>query len=299
MFETDQYQLLDFGEGRKLERFGAEVLDRPSPAAVGHQLSDAELWASATARFDLERGGQGEWDDSALSSAVDDGSWSVRHGDGQLLMKLRGSGNVGVFPEHANTWGWITSQVRLRRESNSDERPRVLNLFAYTGGATLAAAAAGAEVTHVDSSGPSVAWAKRNAEASGMAHLPVRWIVEDAMKFLAREVRRGNRYDGIIADPPTYGHGPKGKPFKFRKNSDGLMQLCGELLSPVASPGQFLLFSCHTPGFSAADAAAAVARVLPDSAGGQVERQPLILNCQDGRTLESGVAARWAPGSTD
>lgn len=297
MFATDQYQLLDFGEGRKLERFGVEVLDRPSPAAVGHSISDPDLWGSATARFDVERGGKGQWDDSTLASDTEGGFWPVRHGESHLLLKLSASGNVGLFPEHASTWGWIASQIRSGIDARPADPPRVLNLFAYTGGASLAAAIAGAHVTHVDSSGPTVAWAKRNAEASKVADLPVRWLVEDAMKFVTREVRRGNHYDGIIADPPTYGHGPKGKPFKFGQHLDELIELCGQLVNRERSPGQFLLFSCHAPGFETADAVSTVASVLPDSEAGRVTGQPLTLECGDGRILEAGISAQWSsPG---
>ena len=145
-------------------------------------------------------------------------------------MQLGASGNVGLFPEQAGNWDWIANQVSQCHSSLPSGRPRVLNLFAYTGGASLAAAIAGAEVTHVDSSGPTVAWAKRNAEASGLADLPIRWLVEDAMKFMERECRRGNYYDGVIADPPTYGHGPNGQPFKFKQHLGSLLELCGELL---------------------------------------------------------------------
>lgn len=294
VFEAREYQLLDFGEGRKLERFGAEVLDRPSPAADGLPRAHSELWGSATARFATERGGKGEWEVSSARSNADDGSWTVSHEDSRLLLKLSASGNVGLFPEHASTWGWISDKVATCHGARPSEPPRVLNLFAYTGGATLAAAFAGAEVTHVDSSGPTVAWAKRNAEASNAADLPVRWLVEDAMKFVAREVRRGNRYDGIILDPPTYGHGPKGKPFKFREHVNELVAMCGELRNAERTAGQFLLFSCHAPGFDAADAVAALARVLPDVESDRVTGHALVLECSTGRVLEAGVAARWS-----
>lgn len=296
MFEPSQYELLDFGVGRKLERFGGEVLDRPSPAAEGIALENPGLWTSATARFSLEGGGKGQWSEHETTEGA---SWLVAHGDARLLMQQSASGNVGLFPEQASNWDWIAGRVSECRNNLTDRLPRVLNLFAYTGGASLAAALAGAEVTHVDSSGPTVAWAKRNAEESGAIDLPIRWLVEDAMKFVARECRRGNRYDGIIADPPTYGHGPKGKPFKFAQHVDELMELCGELLDDVDGSRRFLVFSCHTPGFDADDAAAAVTRVLGTSndapaRGGRVTSKPLTLDTRDGRRLSAGVSARWA-----
>lgn len=300
MFAPDQYELMDFGAGRKLERFGAELLDRPSPAADGIAIADAGRWKSATARFDLKQGGKGQWSGLAsrtTSAGVNAVPWTVSHGDSRLLMQLSESGNVGLFPEQASNWDWIADQVSQCRDSLPSRRPRVLNLFAYTGGASLAAAAAGAEVTHVDSSGPSVAWAKRNAEASGLADLPIRWLVEDAMKFVARECRRGNYYDGIIADPPTYGHGPKGRPFKFNQHLEALMEMCGELLEGSSPSHRFLVFSCHAPGFGPTEAAATVSQVLPDADGAQVTSRQLALESADGRRLAAGVGARWSASS--
>ena len=292
MFAADQYELLDFGGGRKLERFGAVVLDRPSPAAEGLEVADRALWERASVRFDLAAGGKGKWDQADLPDSPDGDPWSVRHGDSRLVMGLNASGNVGLFPEQAGNWDWIAEQVEQCASGLGSRRPRVLNLFAYTGGASLAAAAAGAEVAHVDSSGPTVAWAKKNAEVSGLADLPIRWLVEDAVKFTAREGRRGNHYDGIIADPPTYGHGPKGKAFKFGQHVDELMELCSELLRGEGN--QFLLFSCHAPGFDEGDAKAVVSRVLPATAGTRLTARPLVLQTQDGRELSAGVSARWS-----
>lgn len=293
MFEPHEYELLDFGAGRKLERFGSEVLDRPSPAAASIDRSDPELWGSASARFEVARGGAGQWSQVDPSMPQpSDSTWSVRHGGSRLLLKQSASGNVGLFPEQASNWGWIADRVSGSKADS--RRPRVLNLFAYTGAASLAAAAAGAEVTHVDSSGPTVAWAKKNADASAMGDLPIRWLVEDAIKFAAREVRRGNVYDGIIADPPTYGHGPKGRAFKFDQHVGELLQLCGELLNHEDHPDRFLLFSCHAPGFGPDDAVSLLADVLPDSAGSGVTGRPLSLQSADGRELSAGVSARWS-----
>lgn len=296
MFEPNEYQLLDFGSGRKLERFGSEILDRPSPAAERASASNPDLWDSATGRFEVVKGSQGRWTGSA-ASANSDNRWAVRHGDSRLIMQLGASGNVGVFPEQASNWDWIADQVRQVRDSRATRPPRVLNLFAYTGGASLAAAAAGAEVTHVDSSGPTVAWAKRNAEVSGLADRPVRWLVEDATKFVARECRRGNTYDGVILDPPTYGHGPKRKPFKFAEHVGELLDLCAELIVGEHAVSRFLVFSCHTPGVGPEEAASMVSTALPDSEGGQMTSRPLALASADGRKLSAGVSVRWSAGS--
>ncbi len=292
MFEPDQYQLIDFGGGRKLERFGAELLDRPSPAAVGIEVAQPQVWTGATARFELAKGGKGEWSNDPPSGSADAGPWSVVHGESRLLMQLSASGNVGLFPEQASNWDWIADRVRQARNNLPDRPPRVLNLFAYTGGASLAAAAAGAEVTHVDSSGPTVAWAKRNAETSNMADLPIRWLVEDALKFVARECRRGNTYDGIIADPPTYGHGPKGRAFKFEQHVGELLAQCAALVAAPDAANQFLLFSCHAPGFGPNDAVAAVTSALPADRA-RVTSRPLVLETPEGRALAAGVSARW------
>lgn len=294
VFEPDQYELLDFGAGRKLERFGAEILDRPSPAADGTAVAHPDMWGSASARYEQTLGSKGEWSQPDLASLADESNpWSVRHGGSRLLMQLSASGNVGLFPEQAGNWDWISDQVRRFNNSLPDRPPKILNLFAYTGGASLAAAAAGAEVTHVDSSGPTVAWAKRNAAVSRLADLPIRWLVEDAIKFVSRECRRGNRYDGIIADPPTYGHGPKGRAFKFVQHVDELIELCAELLEGETSGNRFFLFSCHAPGFGPDDASATVATALPASDGSRMTTRPLFLEVGDGRRLAAGVSTRW------
>ena len=309
MFEPDQYQLLDFGAGRKLERFGRGVLDRPSPAADGVRVANPELWSSATARFDSAKGdsakgdratgGRGRWEGGAPDGTSPDAeSWMVRHGDACLAVSLNAAGNVGVFPEQASNWDWIAAEVGRCATTIVDRRPRVLNLFAYTGGSTLAPAAGGADVTHVDSSPPTVALARRNAEASGMADAPIRWLVEDAVRFVARECRRGNRYDGVILDPPTYGKGPKGKPFKFRQQLDELMERCGELLSGESPGHRFMLFSCHTPGFGVRDAETTVINALQLGDADQVTSRPLNLLTADGRSLSAGVCARWSSATS-
>ena len=291
VFDPGQYELLDFGDGRKLERFGAVVLDRPSPAAEELAVADPHKWASATARFAAERGRAGTWDPAPPVQEAATPTWTVAHGKFRLTLQPGPSGNIGVFPEHSANWGWIADRVREQAASRPEQPARILNLFGYTGAASLAAAAAGAEVTHVDSAGPTVAWAKRNAADSGLEDRPIRWIVEDAMKFVAREVRRGNRYDGIIADPPTYGHGPKGRPFKFRDSVDELIGQCAALLDQT-STAAFFVFTCHTPGFGSGHAVDAVSAVLPGGVGA-VDGFDLELRTADGRALPAGVCARW------
>ena len=193
---------------------------------------------------------------------------------------------MGLFPEQADNWAWIDERVRKAG------RPlKVLNLFAYTGGSTLAAAAAGAETVHVDAAKNIVAWARRNAELSDLPAAPIRWIVEDARKFVKRELRRGNRYDAVILDPPSYGHGPRGEVWRLPKHLPRLLSLCGQL---TAGRPEFMLLTCHTPGYEPST----LARMLFEALAGEgiVAAGPLLLRSADGRELPSGTVAQWKRG---
>ena len=191
---------------------------------------------------------------------------------------------MGLFPEHAANWPWLAEQI-----AHAGRELTVLNLFAYTGGATLAMAAAGARVVHVDSARSSVAWARRNAELSGLSAAPIRWIVEDAPKFVRRELARGNRYDAVVLDPPSYGHGPKGEPWKFDVGVAALVHDCFELTRDRL---QFMLLSCHTPGFSTRQAHDLFVAAAAGAAG-HVAVAPVELSSSCGRRLSCGIAARW------
>jgi 23S rRNA (cytosine1962-C5)-methyltransferase len=280
---TNDYQLLDFGGGRRLERFGEIVLDRPCPTAEGFERADPEAWQRADARFEGRNEEKGEWTDRRTLPE----RWTV--GIGQLRFELKRTdfGHLGLFPEQAENWKWIKEQIEGRNEGGDKEKAfpsapsphplplsqrergdigdsapsphplplsqrergdavQVLNLFAYTGGSTLAAAAAGAEVVHVDAAKNVVAWARRNAELSGLSNAPIRWIAEDAMKFVKREIHRGNRYDAVILDPPSYGHGPRAEVWRLSKHLPRLLSLCSEL---TEGRPQFMLLTCHTPGY--------------------------------------------------
>jgi 23S rRNA (cytosine1962-C5)-methyltransferase len=231
---SDQYELLDFGAGRKLERFGPWVVDRPSPAARDHAPKRPELWSQAAARYERSEGQRGSW-----TPAVEIASeWQVSCGPFALELKLTEHGQVGLFPEQANNWIWIAEQVRAVAAPI-----KVLNLFAYTGASTLTAAAAGAEVTHVDAAAGVVAWARRNAQLSGLSEAPIRWITEDARKFVRRELKRGNHYDAVILDPPSYGHGPGGEAWKLEEHLVELLTMCEKL---TAGRRQFMLLTCHS-----------------------------------------------------
>ena len=298
---SGDYELLDFGDGRKLERFGGVILDRPSPAAEGAAKARPDAWRVATARYDRTHGEQGEW--TPKKAALQ--RWNVsfalepqtgldpterRHGT-IISLQLQGSpfGHVGVFPEQQDNWRWIARQVATRKAIG--QRPvRVLNLFAYTGASTLAASAGGADVVHIDAARNIVERARRNAELSQLSDRPIRWIAEDATKFCQRELKRGNRYDAVILDPPTYGHGPKGESWKFAEHVLPLLRMCAELTSESRA---FVLMTTHTPGIGQAELAAYVAQGFFGSCSQPPETGELLLANSDGRRLPSGVFARW------
>jgi 23S rRNA (cytosine1962-C5)-methyltransferase len=297
MFESADYQLLDFGEGRKLEQFGPYVIDRPAPAAAGVRRAQAELWSKAIARFELsgeQRGGErGEW---VPADALPE-TWAIAFGPLRFELKPTDFGHLGVFPEQVANWEWIARQVCGL--VTGDERPKVLNLFAHTGGSTLAAAHAGAEVVHIDSAKSAVAWARRNAELSGLTNAPIRWIVEDAGRFVDRELKRGHRYDGIILDPPTYGHGPAGETWKLEEDLPALLAACAEL---IADRLGFILLTCHTPGITpplarellkcATNTVSHLNAQAAEASG--IPAGELLLLADSGRKLFCGVSASWS-----
>ena len=238
-FPVDQYQLLDFGEGRKLERFGSYLLDRPSPAAAAVRKARPSLWGEATAGYWREKGTQGFWQPAGTLP----GQWTVSRRGLKFQLQASPFGHLGLFPEQAPCWDWIAERVQAAG------RPLVvLNLFAYTGGSTLAAAQAGASVVHVDAARNLVTRARENARASRLEDAPIRWMCDDVLRFVQREVRRGNQYDGIIVDPPAYGHGPKGESWKLDKHLPRLLEICGCLMQRHP---QFLLLTCHSAQYGA------------------------------------------------
>jgi len=275
------YELLDFGAGRKLERFGQYVLDRPSPAAEGARKQSPELWAEAAARYERTPGQGGRWHSRRPLSD----NWQLDCGVFQLELKLTDAGQLGAFPEQAANWRWIAEQVKLAG------RPKVLNLFAYSGASTLAAAAAGAEVVHLDSAANVVDWARRNAAASGLAEAPIRWIIEDALKFVERELRRGNRYDAVLLDPPAYGHGPKGQAWKLEVDLPRLLPLCFEL---CGTEGKFSLLSCHTAELASAESLRDYAEnLLGPLPAWRASAATMNLASSRGGQLNGGAAVRW------
>ena len=289
MLAPDQYQLLDFGDGRRLERFGPVTLDRPCPAAEEFARADPPAWQQADARFERSDADQGQW----ICRGTLPEQWTIAHGRLVLELKRTVFGHLGLFPEQADNWRWIAEQLGTS-EPRSPTPLRVLNLFAYTGGSTLAAAQAGAEVVHVDAAANLIAWARRNAALSGLAAAPVRWIAEDAMKFVKRELRRGQHYDAVILDPPSYGHGAHGEVWRLAQHLPRLLELCSQLTRPRR---RLLLLTCHTPGFEPARLEQMMAAALGTDCGGAFDSRPLAIRAVTGRELPSGAMVRWRAGA--
>jgi 23S rRNA (cytosine1962-C5)-methyltransferase len=291
MFASNEYQLLDFGCGRKLERFGPFVLDRPCPAAKPPPARP-RLWKKADSRFERTGSGRGAWQPNDVLPK----SWMVRYGELRFELKPAPFGHVGLFPEQAENWDWIADQLRQvhafaagNLHGESGRRCKVLNLFAYTGGSTLAAAAAGAEVVHVDAARNTVAWARRNAEHSGLAHAPIRWIAEDAAKFVSRELRRGASYDAVILDPPSYGHDPRGKAWRIERDLPPLLHACLRLTE--VKP-KLLLFSCHSEEWTGKRLRKTLREQGINETAMAFSSANLDLARQDGEKISCGLAIR-------
>jgi 23S rRNA (cytosine1962-C5)-methyltransferase len=285
MFTLDQYKLLDFGNGRRLERFGEITLDRPCPAAEHSVQADPAAWQMDDARFESDEQ-EGRW----ICRRELPERWCVAHGTLRFELKRTPFGHIGLFPEQGENWDWINQQCRLPASRGSVDKLNILNLFAYTGGSTLAAAAAGAEVVHVDAAKNIVDWARRNAELSGLADAPIHWITEDAVKFVKREIKRGNKYDALILDPPSYGHGRRGEVWRLSKHLPRLLNMCAEL---TAGQCQFVLLTCHTPGYESERLTDMLRETMPDTQSGAIAAKTMTLRSVAGRELPSGSVVRW------
>ncbi len=285
----DDYALLDAGDGRRLERFGRFLLDRPAPAADGVPRRQPGAWGAAAARYQREDGARdGGWDPvGALPER-----WTVTIEGLPMELRPTASGQVGLFPEHAAVAAWAAA--RAEAVAGARGRPAVvLNLFAYTGLVTLALARAGARVVHVDASRPAVAWARRNAALAGLADRPIRWLVEDAARFVPRETRREQRYDGVVLDPPTYGHGPGGGAWHLAEDLEPLLAA----IRPLLGTGPwFVACTAHATGMPPRLLAEAVRAAL-DPAAGAPRILELALDAASGARLAAGwaVLATCAP----
>ncbi len=279
------YELLDSGEGMKLERFGNYVISRPDPEALWPKRLPASAWEKADAAYE-RKGASGAWKKDKTFPK----SWNIEYGGLTLELRPTSFKHVGIFPEQLSHWTWL--EQKIQNETKNLKRPiKVLNLFAYTGGASLSAAKAGAEVTHLDSSKVAIEWARKNAELSGLAEAPIRWIEDDALKFLRRELKRGNKYDAVIMDPPAFGHGTGGALWKIERDFYELFALVEQVLSddPLA-----VIVNGYTAGYSPLTLANNVQK-LAEKFGGAIESGELAL-AEEGsaRLLPAGVFARWS-----
>ncbi len=279
----NEYEVLDTSCGEKLERWGDYLLIRPDPQVIWQTEKTDPRWDRPDAHYHRSSRGGGEWESFRLPQ-----EWSIRYRNLQFHLKPFKFKHTGLFPEQAVNWEWFSERIR-----KSGRTLKILNLFAYTGGATLAAAAAGAAVTHVDASRGMVGWAKENAASSGLADAPIRWLVDDCVKFVEREIRRGSRYDGIILDPPSYGRGPKGEVWKIEASLYPFLERTARLLSdePV-----FYLLNSYTTGLQPAVLSYLINSIIVKRYGGRVQADEIGLPVTDSRLiLPCGACARWSP----
>lgn len=282
------YELLDTSAGERLERWGDVILIRPDPQIIWNTPRQLDLWKQAHARYRRSNTGGGAWQVLKKVPPV----WKIHYGELQFQLKTMGFKHTGVFPEQAVNWDFTSRLI------HSANKPlKVLNLFAYTGGATLACAQAGASVCHVDASKGMVAWAKENAAASGLSEKPIRWLVDDCIKFVQREQRRGNLYDGIIMDPPSYGRGPGGEVWKLEEQLFSLVELCRSILSPDA---KFFLLNSYTTGLSPSVMEYLLGVLLQKPMGGRVTADEIGLPVTStGQVLPCGSTAIWVGEDAD
>ena len=274
------YRVLDASSGEKLEIWGKYSLIRPDPQVIWKTEKKNPLWRRADASYKRSSTGGGAWSENKLPE-----SWNISYGNLKFKIKPMGFKHTGLFPEQATNWDWFSSLIR-----NAGKEIKVLNLFAYTGGATVAAAAAGASVCHVDASRGIVQAAKENAQLSGLSSSPIRYIVDDCKKFVEREIRRGNKYDAIIMDPPSYGRGPTGEVWKIEESIDDFVKLTAELLSEKPL---FFLLNSYTTGLSASTMKYITETRLISKFGGKSEAEEIGLVVKDsGLILPCGSSVR-------
>ena len=284
------YQVIDCSCGEKLERWGRYTLVRPDPQVIWNTPKTEKGWKKMNGHYHRSKSGGGEWEFFDLPQ-----EWSVNYKltiGKELTFRLKPFSfkHTGVFPEQAVNWDWFSKLIADAKQKNPERKINVLNMFAYTGGATIAAAAAGANVTHVDAAKGMVAWARENAAVSGLGDAPIRWIVDDCVKFVEREIRRGNHYDAIIMDPPSYGRGPKGEIWKIEDNIFPLIELCSQLMSDTPL---FFLINSYTTGLQPAVLSYMISTALKRF-GGKVEASEVGLPVSSNElVLPCGASGRW------
>jgi 23S rRNA (cytosine1962-C5)-methyltransferase len=278
------YELVDSGDGEKLERFGQYILRRPDPQVLWPKSVEEKVWKEADASF-LRAGENGKWKKKENVA----NEWFIEMGNIKFLIKPTAFKHTGLFPENEPNWQWIKERIQKAKEGKK-EPVKILNLFGYTGGATLAALQAGAEVTHIDGSKSAITWARQNAQASKLADKPVRWIEEDARKFVQREIKRGNKYDAIIMDPPAFGHGANNELWKIEEDFTKLLDSCLEIIS---NKPLFVLVNGYSAGYSSI-AYENCLQEISKKFGGNIEIGELTIEeAKSGRLLPAGIFARW------
>ncbi len=295
------YRVLDTSAGEKLEQWGDYILVRPDPQVIWDTPHTLPEWKKKNAHYHRSSKGGGQWEFFDLPE-----QWKIHYnlkdlpeGQDEIQFHLKPFRfkHTGVFPEQAVNWDWCSGLIHERKRKEADREIKILNLFAYTGGATIACAKAGASVTHVDASKGMVTWAKENAQISGLEHAPIRWLVDDCTKFVEREIRRGNHYDGIIMDPPSYGRGPKGEIWKIEEKVYDLIRLCSQLLS---GEPLFFLINSYTTGLQPGVLSYMLNLTLTQKWGGDVRAQEIGIPVQSksdspasGLVLPCGASGRW------
>ena len=281
--EWKDYKILDMADGQKLERWGDVVLSRPDPQIIWKDKSFPKKWKDINATYHRSSSGGGSWEFNKKMPK----QWQIKYKNLTFNIKPMGFKHTGLFPEQAVNWDWMINKIKSEKREI-----KVLNLFAYTGGATVACASAGASVCHVDSSKGMTTWAKENIESSGLKDRTVRFIVDDVVKFVNREIRRGNKYDAIIMDPPSYGRGPKGEVWQIEEKLYGLVELCTKVLSDEPL---FFLINSYTTGLSPIILEHILdATVAKKAKGGKIYGGEIgIPTSRDGKVLPCGIFGRW------
>lgn len=281
---TSTYRILDCGDFNKLEQVGEYRLHRPAASAVWKASLDKEDWKRHDAFFERDRGGEGEW---TLKNKKLPEHWDIDINNGlKFRIRLTGFGHLGIFPEQQKNWQKIDELIRHRKPN--PEKFKVLNLFAYTGGSTLAASRAGAGVVHLDASKTSVNWARENAELSGLGDKPIRWIVDDVKDFVSRELRRGNKYQGIILDPPSFGRGTKKQVWKIEEHLNPLLD---DLAKMMADDFCFWLLSSHSPGYTPVAHENQLRQAIGNRFDGKFITEEMLLPSDQGTSLPSGSSS--------